>query len=81
MANEDEANRARREHGRELLRQGVHAIGVEEGAKHGKKGWVVIAHVAPKEKVDLPSSLPLSTDAGKIEVPLVIEHSEPFKPE
>jgi hypothetical protein len=81
MANEDDANRARREHGRVLMQQGVHAIGVEEGVRHGKRGWVVIAHVAPQQKVDLPPSLPLSTDKGTIEVPLVIEHSEPFMPE
>jgi hypothetical protein len=81
MANEDEANRARREHGRDLMRRGVHAIGVEEGKRHGKKGWVVIAHVAPQLKVDLPASLPLSTDTGTIDIPLVIARGEPFKPE
>jgi hypothetical protein len=81
MANEDQANIARREHGRALMKQGVHAIGVEEGKNHGKEGWVVVAHVAPQQKVSLPSSLSFSTDAGKIEVPLVVAYSEPFKPE
>jgi hypothetical protein len=78
MANEDEANKVRQEHGRDLLKKGVHAIGVEEGKNHGKKGWVVVAHVAPKAKVDLPSSLSYSTNEGEVEVPLVVARSEPF---
>jgi hypothetical protein len=81
MANEDEANQARRTLGRSLMKKGVHAIGVEQGRRHGKKGWVVVAHVAPKQKVKLPASLTLPTDAGSVEVPLVIAESEPFEPE
>ena len=42
MANEEEANAARQKHGRDLLKQGVHAIGIEQGTVHGKKGWVVV---------------------------------------
>jgi len=78
MASEDEANMARRQHGRALMQKGVHAIGVEEGEVHGRKGWVVVAHVAPKETVNLPSSLSSSTNGGIVEVPLVVRHSEPF---
>jgi hypothetical protein len=78
MANEDEANKVRQQHGRDLMKKGVHAIGVEEGKCHGKKGWVVVAHVAPKAKVDLPSSLSCSTKEGEVEVPLVVTRSEPF---
>jgi hypothetical protein len=76
MANEDEANKMRQQYGRDLLKRGVHAIGVEEGKRHGKEGWVVVAHVAPKAKVDLPSSL--SIKDGEVEVPLVVKRSEPF---
>jgi len=82
MANEDDANKARQQHGRDLLKKGVHAIGVEEGRRYGKQGWVVVAHVAPKAKVDLPSSLSCSgKQGGEVEVPLVVARSEPFAPE
>ena len=78
MANEDEANKVRQQHGRDLMKMGVHAIGVEKGTKHGKKGWVVVAHVEPKAKVQLPSSLSYSTKEGAVEVPLVVTRSEPY---
>jgi hypothetical protein len=79
MANEDDANRAREQHQRDLLKMGAHAVGIEEGTRHGKEGWVVVAHVAPKAKVKLPSSLSCSTHKGEAEVPLVIARSEPYQ--
>jgi hypothetical protein len=78
MANEDEANKVRQQHGRDLMKMGVHAISVEEGKSHGKNGWVVVAHVAPEATVDLPSSLSYSTKEGEVKVPLVVTRSEPF---
>jgi hypothetical protein len=78
MANEDQANKAREQNGRDLMKRGVHAIGVEH---HGKSGWVVVAHVAPEAKLNLPSTLTVATHQGDIDVPLVAVKSEPFKPE
>jgi hypothetical protein len=78
MASENEANKVRQLHGRKLLKMGAHSIGVEEGKSHGKKGWVVVAHVAPKSEVDLPSSLSYPTKKGEVEVPLVVARSEPY---
>jgi hypothetical protein len=77
MASEEEANAARQQHGRDLLKQGVHGVGVEEGRGHGQNGWVVVAHVAPGTDVKLPATL--STANG--DVPLVTVQSESFKPE
>jgi hypothetical protein len=79
MADEEQANKARELKARDLMRRGVHAIGVEAGKDHGKEGWVVVAHVAPGAKVDLPSKLSISTKEGDFEVPLVAVKSEPFK--
>jgi hypothetical protein len=81
MANEKQANEARRRHGRALLEQGAHAVGVEEGKSYGRKGFVIVAHVPPRTKSEIPSSLTFSTEHGDIEVPVVVEHSEPFTPE
>lgn len=81
MVDEEQANKARQQAGRDLMKRGVHAIGVEAGKSHGKKGWVVVAHVAPDAKVTLPSKLSLSTEKGEVDVPLVAVRSEPFKPE
>ncbi len=81
MANEDDANKARQQHRTDLLKRGVHAVGIEEGKRHGKHGWVVVAHVVPDAKVELPSALSYSTKQGKVEVPLVVTRNEPYKPE
>ncbi len=81
MANEGDANNARQHHRTDLLKRGVHAIGVEEGKRHGKDGWVVVAHVAPDADVELPSTLSYDAKKGKVEVPLVVARSEPYKPE
>jgi hypothetical protein len=78
MASEDEANEVRQRYGRDLIKQGVHAIGIEEGKRHGRTGWVVVAHVAPGAKVDLPPSLSHPTKEGVVEVPLVVKRSAPF---
>jgi len=78
MASEDDANKVRQEHGRDLLKMGAHAVGVEEGKNHGQQGWVVVAHVAPGAKVDLPSSFSHSTKGGKVEVPVVVVRSKPY---
>jgi hypothetical protein len=81
MVDEKQANQARQENARDLMKQGAHAVGIEPGKAHGKTGWVVVAHVAPDAKVKLPSKLSLSTGAGEVEVPLVAVRSEGFKPE
>jgi hypothetical protein len=81
MANEKQANEARRQHGRTLLAKGAHAVGVEEGKHHGKRGFVVVAHIAPHQASDIPSSLTYSTEEGEVEVPVVVERDEPFTPE
>jgi hypothetical protein len=79
MASEAEADQARRQHGGDLMRRGAHAIGVEDGRGYGKSGWVVVAHVAPKAKVDLPATLPCAGAQGQVDVPVVPVRSEPFQ--
>jgi hypothetical protein len=81
MADEAEANKAREQGSRKLLKKGVHAIGVEPGKGYGKKGWVVVAHIPPGADVTLPGALAVTTAKGDVEVPLVTQRSEPFKPE
>lgn len=79
MANEAEADQARRQHGGDLMKRGVHAIGVEKGGDYGKPGWVVVAHIAPNAKVDLPATLSCIGAQGRVEVPVVPLRSEPFQ--
>lgn len=81
MATEPQANKARQEHGNDLVRRGVHAIGVEAGEAHGHKGFVVVAHVPPGVEVDLPASLATPARSGSVKVPLVVQSGEPLKPE
>ena len=56
-------------------------VGVEDGKTYGKKGFVIVAHVPPQQKTEMPSSLSFSTGDGEVEIPVVVERSEPFKPE
>jgi hypothetical protein len=80
MANEEEANKARRQHGKKLMQQGAHAIGVEQGKAYGSKGFVIVAHVPPgKKKLNIPEKVSCATAGGEVEVPVVIEQSEPFE--
>lgn len=81
MASEGEANKARRAHGNVLTRKGAHAIGVEPGQAYGHAGWVVVAHVEPGKKVDLPSELAAPDDGKTVSVPLVVRRSASFVPE
>jgi hypothetical protein len=74
MASEEQANRARKQHGRTLMERGVHAIGVEAG----KNGWTVVAHVEPGKVVTLPQSLPVSSGGKNVTVPLKIRRSAGF---
>ena len=82
MANEEEANLARKHYQTDLLRRGAHAIGIENGKRHGKKGWVVVAHILQDAKVDLPSTISIARKNNtNVAVPLVVTRSQPFKPE
>lgn len=81
MANEEEANLAHKQHRTKLLKMGVHAIGIEEGRRHSKDGWVVVAHISQDAKVDLPAILIARKNKNNVTVPLVVTRSEPFKPE
>jgi hypothetical protein len=79
MASERQANEARRQHGQKLIEHGAHAIGVEDGASYGKKGFVVVAHVRPNRKADIPSSLSCRLQDKEIDVPVVVARSQSFK--
>ena len=82
MAGEKEADLARQQNRQDLFKMGVHAIGIEEGKSYGKQGWVIVAHISPEAKVELPPSVSYhSQQAGRGSVPLVVLRSEPFKPE
>jgi hypothetical protein len=63
------------------LKLGAHSIGVEKGAAYGKTGWVVVAHVTPGTKVDLPASLPLTKKDDGASVPVVTKQTQRFVPE
>lgn len=81
MANEEQANEARRQQGHTLMMQGVHALEVEAGGHYGMKGFVIIAHVTPGSNVQIPSSIEVPTKDGEVAVPIVMKRSEPFRPE
>lgn len=81
MASEGEANKARRAHSNVLTKKGVFAVGIEPGESHGHQGWVVVAHVEPNAKVQLPSTLSSPGADAKTDVPLVVRRGKPFMPE
>ena len=81
MASEKQANKARELHSDLLVKQGAHAIGVAQGRQYGKRGFVVVAHVAPGTGRKMPEKLKGSLHGKPFEVDVVTEASEPFRPE
>jgi hypothetical protein len=81
VATEEQANKARDMHSDLLVERGAHAIGVESGRSHGKSGFVVVAHVAPDETHDIPSTLTARIAGKTVEVPVVTKQSGRFRPE
>ncbi|MER9656617.1 hypothetical protein NKJ26_24500 [Mesorhizobium sp. M0152] len=79
MATLSQANSARTEHADDLAKVGVHAIGVEKGENFGREGWVVVVYVEPGKSHDLPTTLTTNHEGKPVDVPVVIENSEPFE--
>ena len=77
MATEEQANKARNKYSDTLVKRGAHAIGVDKG----KTGYVVVAHVAPDEKHDVPDKLSFKAGNEVVEVPVVKKLTERFRPE
>jgi hypothetical protein len=81
MASEKQANKARELHSDLLVKQGAHAIGVAQGQQYGRRGFVVVAHVAPGKSHKIPEKLKGDLDGKPFEVDVVTEVTEPFRPE
>jgi hypothetical protein len=77
VATEEQANKARNKHADALVKGGAHAVGID---KKGA-GFVVVAHVAPNEKHDVPDTLSYRAGKKMIEVPVVKKLTERFEPE
>lgn len=81
MASEKQANKARELYSDFLVEKGAHAIGVAQGQQYGKRGFVVVAHVAPGTSENIPKKLKGNLEGKPFEVDVVTEASEPFRPE
>ena len=77
MATEEQANKARSKYADKLVKAGAHAIGIDKQ----KSGFVVVAHVAPNERHELPDKLSLKVGDDTVEVPVITKRAERFKPE
>jgi hypothetical protein len=81
MASEKQANKARELYSDLLVKRGAHAIGVADGQPYGKRGFVVVVHVAPHTSHKIPNKLKGDLDGKPFEVDVVTVTSEPFAPE
>lgn len=77
MATETEAKGAATEHAGRLRKLGAHSIGTMPGGPYGMKGFVVVASVPPTFTGPLPKELRFTG----VDVPVVVQKSEPFEPE
>ncbi len=77
MATEEQANKARNKYSDALVKGGAHAVGVD---KKGS-GFVVVAHVAPNEKHDVPDRVSVKAGKETVEVPVITKLTERFQPE
>ena len=80
MASEREANRAREQHSDMLRGLGAHAIAVDEIGRKGGKTFAVIAYFE-KKPAGVPAALEIKSGRRTLEVPLVAQIMERFKPE
>lgn len=80
MATEKQANKARDEHAELLYSLGVHSIGVDEIGKKGSKNFAVVAFIDKMVK-SLPKELTVHAGSKKVNVPLLTQVKEKFKPE
>lgn len=81
MATEAQADKARKVHSDLLVQRGAHGIEVASGRDYGKSGFVVVAHVAPSEKHDIPSSLTTKLAGKTFDVPVVTKRTQRFRPD
>ncbi|MGX9146461.1 hypothetical protein [Mesorhizobium sp. 128a] len=79
MATLSQANSARAQHADDLAKVGAHAIGVAKGESFGREGWVVVVYVQPGTARDLPTALTTEHEGKPVDVPVVVEDSEPFE--
>jgi len=80
MANEEEANLAREQHGDFLRDLGAHGITIDEVEHSGKQTFAVVAMFdrTPKE---IPNTLQVRRGKKTMDVPLVARIIEKFRPE
>jgi len=80
MANEEQANRAREEHGDFLREMGAHGITIDEIKRKGEKSFAVVA-LFQSEPAEVPDQLEIKRGKVTISVPLVARVVEKFRPQ
>ena len=81
MASEKQANKARELYSDLLVKRGAHAIGVADGQRYGKSGFVVVVYAASRTSPKIPHKLKGDLDGKPFEVDVVTVVTEPFAPE
>jgi hypothetical protein len=81
MATEKQANRARELHSDLLAQWGAHAIGVINGSRYGKRGFVLVAYVEQERNHRIPDKLKCNVGKDSFEVAVVTKPMERFSVE
>lgn len=80
MASEKAANLAREKHSGLLRDLGAHAITVDEVRRKGEKTYAVVAFFEQKPE-GIPGTLEIKSGKKTLQVPLVAQVVEKFRPE
>ena len=80
MANEEEANLAREQHGDSLRDLGAHGITIDEVKRGGEKSFAVVALFEDKPK-EVPETLEIKHGKATISVPCVARVVQKFRAE
>lgn len=80
MATEKQADLARDQHSSMLRELGAHAIAVDKVKSKKEADFAVIAFFEKKPK-DIPATLPVKMGKKVIDVPLIAQIAEKFRPE
>ena len=80
MATEKAANLARTQFSKELFGKGIHGLQVDTVAGDDKR-FCLVAMVPLSFKKQLPTAITVLVGTKEVDVPLVVQKADPFKPE
>lgn len=81
MGTKNDANAVLGKAAEKLRKAGAHALQIESGRKHGKRGATIVAWVTDETTHSVPSSVTEKVSGKSITIPVIAKRRERFTPE